>query len=288
MSAKTPTSNKANVTLEQAALTSEKFAPYADKIDSSLRARFELAYNKKADLRDDSKNQNPDEQRKRRSQRDVEDSSLSSLVATQQMMSAQIIAAQAALLAQQRNVTGSAGGDSSAIAGVVATGTPAIRSTDSAGEDNQAREDDLRLEDAVGDSVHFFSNTGSSSNVLLPSTPDMAAALLHQSQETPRQQRQEQQREGKGLLAELIQELVECLHVSERMRSDDWSMTLKLKSDILQGARLHLENYGRKLNVKLVTADRETYRLLSTEREGLQEALRGAIDHDIFVETEHL
>jgi hypothetical protein len=91
---------------------------------------------------------------------------------------------------------------------------------------------------------------------------------------------------SKGLLAQLIDELVDCLHVSERMRADDWQIVIKLKSEILQGTQLHLENYGRRLSIKLSTNNKQAYDLLAQERFDLQNTLRVSIDQHIDVITE--
>jgi hypothetical protein len=92
----------------------------------------------------------------------------------------------------------------------------------------------------------------------------------------------------KGMLAQLIDELVECLHISERMRGDDWQIVIKLKGEILQGTQLHLENYGRRLSVKLLANNKEAFDLLYQERFQLQDALRATIDQDIDVTAEKL
>jgi hypothetical protein len=107
---------------------------------------------------------------------------------------------------------------------------------------------------------------------------------LHQQKNSD----EERQGKGKGLLAELVEQLVDCLHVSERMRSDDWQIVIKLKSEILHGAQLHLENYGRKLSVKLIAGDKETFDMLMQERYDLQNVLRNSLDQDINVTMERV
>lgn len=135
----------------------------------------------------------------------------------------------------------------------------------------------------------FGSDSGDSkggANFTLEPLLSTQAAIhqLHQ-QKNPDE---EQQGKGKGLLAELVEQLVDCLHVSERMRSDDWQIIIKLKSEILHGAQLHLENYGRKLSVKLIAGDKETFDMLMQERYDLQNVLRNSLDQDINVTMERV
>jgi hypothetical protein len=112
-------------------------------------------------------------------------------------------------------------------------------------------------------------------------------AALQQLQSQPKRDNQDSsEKRHKGMLAQLIDELVECLHVSERMRADDWHIVIKLKSEILEGTQLHLENYGRRLSVKLQTNNKQAFDLLCQERFELQNTLRTTIDQDIVVTTE--
>jgi hypothetical protein len=114
------------------------------------------------------------------------------------------------------------------------------------------------------------------------------AALQQLQQQTQRDNEDSSGKRNKGMLAQLIDELVECLHISERMRGDDWQIVIKLKSDILQGTQLHLENYGRRLSVKLLTNNKESFDLLYKERFELQDTLRATIDQDIDVTAEKM
>jgi hypothetical protein len=154
-------------------------------------------------------------------------------------------------------------------------------------KEKRVKDIDVDEESGIGaaDGSDSEGGRGSSTFSLEPLLSTQAAIHQLKQQKNPDEERQGK---GKGLLAELVEQLVDCLHVSERMRSDDWQIIIKLKSEILQGTQLHLENYGRKLSVKLIAGDKETFDMLMQERYDLQNVLRSSLDQDINVKMERV
>jgi hypothetical protein len=98
-----------------------------------------------------------------------------------------------------------------------------------------------------------------------------------------RQAPDDDQRQRRGALAHLIEELVDCLQMSEDALPGDWDIRLRLKEKVFPKTDLQMQRLGGRMTLAFRSADDATLALLIADAEALRQRLSVLSTHDVEV-----
>lgn len=102
--------------------------------------------------------------------------------------------------------------------------------------------------------------------------------------EAPQQQATEDdQRKRKGALAQLIEELVDCLQMSEDALPGDWEIRLRLKEKVFPQTELHMQRQSGRMTLAFRSGDDATLALLVADADVVRERLSLLSAHGVEV-----
>lgn len=94
-----------------------------------------------------------------------------------------------------------------------------------------------------------------------------------------RQSPDEDRRQRKGALAQLIEELVDCLQMSEDALPGDWDIRLRLKEHVFPQTDLHMQRQGGRLTLAFRSGDDATLALLTADADAVRDRLSALSEH---------
>lgn len=143
------------------------------------------------------------------------------------------------------------------------------------------RRDDERASAARGE----FSQQREEESTAPPAMPAVGGLpqIFHGIGAPQRQATDDDQRKRKGALAQLIEELVDCLQMSEDALPGDWDIRLRLKEKVFPQTDLHMQRQGGRMTLAFRSGDDATLALLAADADVVRERLSALSAHDVDV-----
>lgn len=150
-----------------------------------------------------------------------------------------------------------------------------------AARSGDARREDERASTARNDD----SRKREDESPALPAMPAISGSpqIFHGVGSPQRQATDDDRHKRKGALAQLIEELVDCLQMSEDALPGDWDIRLRLKEKVFPQTDLHMQRQGGRMTLAFRSGDDATLALLAADADVVRERLSALSAHGVEV-----